>query len=402
MDAPRLSCDGRLLIVQLGGPHRLLSFAILGGGFVSAESVVWCGVRDDELRPPVDPRALPRRSRRRGGARRSGRPDDQRAARRSRRRDARAGWRRRAQRRHGRPRQRAPGGRPRPRPAARHAGHHQRPLRGVDPGARRGPGRDALDRRRGAHARRLEGGVASRRSGRAATGTGTDCIVVAAPCGSPQAGYAGKHTVLGHLVGASVGEAVARGVAAWLAQHPARRRDRRRRVSRGTIVLIGGGARSGKSTFALERARTLGARRVFLATAQAFDGEMEQRIAPAPHDARRRLSRPSRSRSRCRACSRALADADVVVVDCLTLWLSNLLLRGDAPACDPGAGRRAVRRARRARAARGAGDQRGRHGHRPRARARAHLSRRRRYRAPAARAASPTRSTWRSSASCCG
>ena len=58
MDEPRLERDARLLIVQLGGAHRVLSFAIVRGGFVSAAGVVWCGVRDDELRPPVDPRAL--------------------------------------------------------------------------------------------------------------------------------------------------------------------------------------------------------------------------------------------------------------------------------------------------------------------------------------------------------
>ena len=47
----------------------------------------------------------------------------------------------------------------------------------------------------------------------------------------------------------------------------------------GHIVLVGGGARSGKSPFALARARRLGERRVFLATAEAFDDEMAERIA---------------------------------------------------------------------------------------------------------------------------
>ena len=50
-------------------------------------------------------------------------------------------------------------------------------------------------------------------------------------------------------------------------------------MSAGSVVLIGGGARSGKSRFALARARSLGERRVFVATAQAFDGEMDDRIA---------------------------------------------------------------------------------------------------------------------------
>ena len=50
------------------------------------------------------------------------------------------------------------------------------------------------------------------------------------------------------------------------------------------VVLIGGGARCGKSGFALERAAALGARRVFVATAQASDDEMAQRIARHQHE----------------------------------------------------------------------------------------------------------------------
>ena len=97
------------------------------------------------------------------------------------------------------------------------------------------------------------------------------------------------------------------------------------------VVLIGGGARSGKSQFALARARHLGARRVFVATAQALDGEMTERIGAhvrARGDDFRTIEEPL-------ALPEALGaidDADVVVVDCLTLWLSNLLVRGDAEA----------------------------------------------------------------------
>jgi len=62
-----------------------------------------------------------------------------------------------------------------------------------------------------------EAEISSRRTGEPATGTGTDCIVIAAPDIVDGARYAGKHTVLGHLIGASVHDAVARGVAAWSA-----------------------------------------------------------------------------------------------------------------------------------------------------------------------------------------
>ncbi|MBY0276453.1 bifunctional adenosylcobinamide kinase/adenosylcobinamide-phosphate guanylyltransferase [Candidatus Binatia bacterium] len=94
------------------------------------------------------------------------------------------------------------------------------------------------------------------------------------------------------------------------------------------IVLIGGGARSGKSRFALERARVLGARRVFVATGQAFDEEMDARIAR--HRAERGADFTTVEEPL--ALTRVLREegrAEVVLVDCLTLWLSNLLLRGD-------------------------------------------------------------------------
>jgi adenosylcobinamide kinase/adenosylcobinamide-phosphate guanylyltransferase len=92
------------------------------------------------------------------------------------------------------------------------------------------------------------------------------------------------------------------------------------------IVLIGGGVRSGKSSFAVELAQQLGQRRVFVATATPSDDEMKARIARhqrARHDAFTTVEV---------ACALAeglasLDACDVVVVDCLTVWLSNLLLQ---------------------------------------------------------------------------
>ena len=54
--------------------------------------------------------------------------------------------------------------------------------------------------------------VPSARTGRPASGTGTDCIVIAAPAGGAPQAYAGKHTAIGHVVGAAVHEAIRRGV----------------------------------------------------------------------------------------------------------------------------------------------------------------------------------------------
>jgi adenosylcobinamide kinase / adenosylcobinamide-phosphate guanylyltransferase len=92
------------------------------------------------------------------------------------------------------------------------------------------------------------------------------------------------------------------------------------------LALVGGGARSGKSAFALEHARTLGARRTLLATAEAHDAEMRARIAQHRRErggdfvtVEEPIDVPE--------AVRALRDLDVVVIDCLTLWLSNLLLR---------------------------------------------------------------------------
>ena len=50
-------------------------------------------------------------------------------------------------------------------------------------------------------------------------------------------------------------------------------------MSDSQLVLIGGGARSGKSAYAVQRALSIGPRRVFVATAEAFDDDMRARIA---------------------------------------------------------------------------------------------------------------------------
>ncbi|MFZ5475149.1 MAG: adenosylcobinamide amidohydrolase [Myxococcota bacterium] len=65
----------------------------------------------------------------------------------------------------------------------------------------------------------LEAGVTSPMSGLPASGTGTDCVVIAAPDG-PGARWAGKHTAIGHVVGASVLAATRRATDAWLRRRP--------------------------------------------------------------------------------------------------------------------------------------------------------------------------------------
>jgi adenosylcobinamide kinase/adenosylcobinamide-phosphate guanylyltransferase len=95
-------------------------------------------------------------------------------------------------------------------------------------------------------------------------------------------------------------------------------------------ILVGGGARSGKSAFALAYARRLGERRVFVATAEALDEEMAARIAR--HREERGAAFTTVEVPRDLPDALAAIDADVVVIDCLTLWLSNLLVAGVAEA----------------------------------------------------------------------
>lgn len=96
-----------------------------------------------------------------------------------------------------------------------------------------------------------------------------------------------------------------------------------------SFTLVLGGARSGKSAFAQgaaeAKASETGGRLVMIATAQAFDAEMVERIA------RHRQDRGSdwatlEAPFDLIAVLASLRDRDIVVVDCLTLWLSNLML----------------------------------------------------------------------------
>lgn len=90
--------------------------------------------------------------------------------------------------------------------------------------------------------------------------------------------------------------------------------------------LILGGARSGKSALAERLATATGEQVVYVATAQALDGEMDQRIAQ--HRARRPphwhcVEEPVALAA---ALQAQAAEGRCLLVDCLTLWLSNLLL----------------------------------------------------------------------------
>jgi adenosylcobinamide kinase/adenosylcobinamide-phosphate guanylyltransferase len=101
-------------------------------------------------------------------------------------------------------------------------------------------------------------------------------------------------------------------------------------MTTGKTILVSGGARSGKSDFALGRARELGKRRAFVATAEALDREMEQRIRRHRADRGQEFETVEEPRDLLGALL-GLESFDVVVVDCLTIWLSNLLIGSNDP-----------------------------------------------------------------------
>ena len=98
------------------------------------------------------------------------------------------------------------------------------------------------------------------------------------------------------------------------------------------VTLIGGGVRSGKSAFALRLAMRHPGPRVFVATAEAFDDEMRARVARHVAERADRFETVEAPRALEEAIAKVHGRATVVVVDCLTLWLSNMLLDGETSA----------------------------------------------------------------------
>lgn len=109
-------------------------------------------------------------------------------------------------------------------------------------------------------------------------------------------------------------------------------------------ILVTGGARSGKSSFAEELSMSLSSTGIYIATAQVYDDEMSERV---------RLHRTQREQSNyawetreepyelTSLLSSYEGKGRVVLVDCLTLWLSNVLLQVESE--DDAAAKIAVR-----------------------------------------------------------
>lgn len=97
-------------------------------------------------------------------------------------------------------------------------------------------------------------------------------------------------------------------------------------LSRTTLIL--GGARSGKSAYAEKLVLSVQLRPVYIATAQAQDDEMRLRIS---HHQSRRGTDWTTIEEPLALCEKLLNHANpknAIVVECLTLWLSNLMMAG--------------------------------------------------------------------------
>ncbi|HDO34688.1 MAG TPA: bifunctional adenosylcobinamide kinase/adenosylcobinamide-phosphate guanylyltransferase [Nitrospirae bacterium] len=93
------------------------------------------------------------------------------------------------------------------------------------------------------------------------------------------------------------------------------------------ITLITGGARSGKSSFALKESGTKGGRKIFVATAVSCDEEMSARIQRHRRERGREWETIEEPFEIAGVIRHRDSEDVVIVVDCVTVWLSNILLK---------------------------------------------------------------------------
>lgn len=93
----------------------------------------------------------------------------------------------------------------------------------------------------------------------------------------------------------------------------------------GRIILVTGGCRSGKSEYARTLGETMPAPRAFVATCPAVDEEMSQRVRKHREARSQRDWRTIEEEIDIAGTLRLSSDFHVLLVDCLTLWVSNLM-----------------------------------------------------------------------------
>ena len=96
-------------------------------------------------------------------------------------------------------------------------------------------------------------------------------------------------------------------------------------------ILVLGGCRSGKSGHALQLAEGFGRRRIFVATCVPADAEMQSRVDRHRRERDHTWQTLETPVDLAEAVATHGPAADVILVDCLTLWLSNLLMETQEP-----------------------------------------------------------------------
>jgi len=91
-------------------------------------------------------------------------------------------------------------------------------------------------------------------------------------------------------------------------------------------ILITGGCRSGKSRHALTLARNIPGEKLYVATAEALDSEMAERIAKHRQERDPGWETHEEPTELVKVFKQLETRSGVLILDCLTLWLSNLLL----------------------------------------------------------------------------
>lgn len=105
----------------------------------------------------------------------------------------------------------------------------------------------------------------------------------------------------------------------------------------GEIILITGGARSGKSSYALELAESIARKRLFVATCPKVDSEMSDRVGRHQEERSGRGWVTIESETDLSTVfSNPAKGFDVVLIDCITLWVNNILFtyEGHCPPLD--------------------------------------------------------------------
>lgn len=93
-------------------------------------------------------------------------------------------------------------------------------------------------------------------------------------------------------------------------------------------VLFTGGSRSGKSGLAQQWVEAQGARRIYIATAGVHDAEMQARVTRHQHQRGAGWQTLEEGFDVARALQQCASGCHVILLDCITLWLTNMMLAG--------------------------------------------------------------------------